>query len=76
MRWQRYVGGGWAYLLSGRGAQKLVDLVDRDGVQNAIDRFVMAKAAGLRVLECTPMLVFSPLSLAGNSLDSDIQHDF
>jgi GR25 family glycosyltransferase involved in LPS biosynthesis/glycosyltransferase involved in cell wall biosynthesis/GT2 family glycosyltransferase len=76
MRWERYIGGTFAYLLSGRGARKLVELVERDGVQNAIDWFLMYKQAELRVLECNPPLVASPLALASNDIDSDIQHDF
>jgi GR25 family glycosyltransferase involved in LPS biosynthesis len=43
MRWERYFGGLSAYVASARGAGKLLELVDRDGVQNGIDRFVMYK---------------------------------
>jgi GR25 family glycosyltransferase involved in LPS biosynthesis/glycosyltransferase involved in cell wall biosynthesis len=75
MRWARYMGGTFAYLLSGRGARKLVELVERDGVQNGIDWFVMLKQTELRALECDPPLVGSPLALASNDVDSDIQHD-
>lgn len=76
MRWQRYLGGAFAYLLSGRGAKRLVDLVERDGVQNGIDTFVMLKRAELQVLECDPPLAVSPVAPAGSDVDSDIQHDF
>ena len=76
MRWEGYIGGSFAYVLSGGGAQKLVELVERDGVQNGIDWFVMFKQAELRVLECDPPLVTAPLALARNDIDSDIQHDF
>jgi GR25 family glycosyltransferase involved in LPS biosynthesis len=76
MRWDRYMGGTFAYLLSGRGARKLVQLVERDGVQNGIDWFVMFKQTELRAFECDPPLVVSPLALANNDTDSDIQHDF
>jgi GR25 family glycosyltransferase involved in LPS biosynthesis/tetratricopeptide (TPR) repeat protein/GT2 family glycosyltransferase len=76
MRWDRYMGGTFAYVLSGRGARKLVELVERDGVQNGIDWFVMFKQSELRALECDPPLVVTPLALANNDFDSDIQHDF
>jgi glycosyl transferase family 25 len=68
MRWERFRGGAFAYLLSGRGARRLVELVDEDGVQIEIDYF--ARDNQLRVLECVPPLVYSPLE----GVDSDIQN--
>jgi GR25 family glycosyltransferase involved in LPS biosynthesis/tetratricopeptide (TPR) repeat protein len=76
MRWEAYIGGAFAYLLSGRGARRLVELVRRDGVQNGIDWFVMFKAKELRALEFDPPLVHTEPAFAGNDVDSDIQHDF
>ncbi len=76
MRWERYVGGLFAYLISGRGARKLLELADRDGIQNGIDTFVALKGDELSVLECDPPLVIAPRALTGNGVDSDIQHDY
>ncbi len=76
MRWQRYLGGLFAYMLSARGAQTLLELVERDGVQNGIDRFVMYKGDELIVLECDPAIAASQRALPGNGVDSDIQYDF
>jgi GR25 family glycosyltransferase involved in LPS biosynthesis/glycosyltransferase involved in cell wall biosynthesis len=76
MRWDRYFGGCWAYVVSARGARKLVALVERDGVQNGIDIFLRVKGAELRVLECDPPLVDAPLALLESGVDSDVQYDF
>lgn len=76
MRWHRYLGGLFAYLLSGRGANKLLQRVERDGVQNGIDRFVMLGGAELDALECDPPLATTLVAWPGSDVDSDIQHDF
>jgi GR25 family glycosyltransferase involved in LPS biosynthesis/glycosyltransferase involved in cell wall biosynthesis len=76
IRPQRYIGGCYAYLISGRGARKLVELAQRDGIQTGIDWFVISKAPHLCALECDPPLVRSTHAWAGNGVDSDIQHDF
>jgi GR25 family glycosyltransferase involved in LPS biosynthesis/glycosyltransferase involved in cell wall biosynthesis len=75
MRWQLYLGGLFGYVVSGRGARKLVDMAGRDGVQSGIDAFVMLRAAELKALECDPPLITAPIALTGNPVDSDIQYD-
>ncbi len=76
MRWERYLGGSYAYLLSQRGAQRLLSLVERDGVRNAIDWFVMHHREELAAFECDPPIVLSPSMAHGVKVDSDIQRDF
>jgi acetyltransferase-like isoleucine patch superfamily enzyme/GR25 family glycosyltransferase involved in LPS biosynthesis/tetratricopeptide (TPR) repeat protein len=76
MSWENYIGGAFGYLLSGRGARRLLELVQRDGVQNGIDRFISLKRDELEALECRPALVEAPVAFPGNGIDSDIQHDF
>ncbi len=75
MEWANYLGGLYAYLVSANGARRLLDLVDRDGVQNAIDWFVMKQGRELKVFQCAPHIAFSPLAVPGSTTDSDIQHD-
>ena len=72
----RYIGGTFAYVLSRRGAQRLLGIVERDGIQNGIDRFVHRKESELELLVATPHIVQSPLVPPGSGLDSDIENDF
>jgi GR25 family glycosyltransferase involved in LPS biosynthesis len=71
----RYLGGTFAYILSRQGAQQLLTLVERDGVQNGIDRFIHRKAAELELVVAQPYLVTAPHVVRGSGLDSDIQND-
>jgi GR25 family glycosyltransferase involved in LPS biosynthesis/GT2 family glycosyltransferase len=72
----RYIGGAFAYVLSHRGAQRLLGIVERDGIQNGIDRFVHRKESELELLVATPHIAQSPLVPPGSGLDSDIENDF
>ena len=71
----RYLGGTFGYLLSRKGAARLVDLVERDGIQNGIDRFVHLKETELTILVAEPDLAAAHLVPPGSGLDSDIQND-
>jgi GR25 family glycosyltransferase involved in LPS biosynthesis len=71
----RYLGGTFAYILSRSGARHLLALVQRDGIQNGIDRFIHRKAAELALVVAEPHLVSATLVAPGSGLDSDIQND-
>ena len=75
-RWERFLGGTSAYVISRKGARCLLRLVERDGVQNGIDTFLALKGQELEALECRPPIATAPVALAGNAVDSDIQHDY
>ena len=72
----RYIGGAFAYIVSRRGAQRLLAIAERDGIQNGIDRFVHVKEGELELLMATPHVAWSPLAPPASGLDSDIQNDF
>ncbi|MCL4808475.1 MAG: glycosyltransferase family 25 protein, partial [Thermoanaerobaculia bacterium] len=72
----RYVGGTFAYVVSRRGAQRLLSIVERDGIQNGIDRFVHRREAELEILVASPHVATATLVPPGSGLDSDIQNDF
>jgi GR25 family glycosyltransferase involved in LPS biosynthesis len=73
---EHYLGGTFAYVLSRQGARRLLDIVERDGIQNGIDRFVHRHEAELELLVATPHVARAPLVPPGSGLDSDIQNDF
>ena len=72
----RYIGGTFAYILSRQGAQKLLAIVERDGIQNGIDRFMHRKSGELQLFTVTPHIVRTELVPPGSGADSDIQNDF
>jgi glycosyl transferase family 25 len=72
----RYIGGTFAYILSRQGAQKLLAIVERDGIQNGIDRFVHRKSGELQLFTVTPHIARTELVPPGTGADSDIQNDF
>ncbi len=73
---ERYIGGTFAYVVSRRGAQRLLAIVERDGIQNGIDRFIHRKEAELELFVATPHVAWTQLVPPGSGLDSDIQNDF
>ena len=76
MCWEHFLGGTYAYVLTRVGARKLLDIVDRDGIQTGIDWLPLRHKAEVVALEVSPVLVSSPLAWPGESGDSDIQHEF
>ena len=75
MRWERYWGGAWAYLLSPSGAERLLELAERDGIRKGVDIFVSGHALELDTYECVPALATARLAENSNETDSDIQYD-
>lgn len=75
MPWEEFAGGAFAYLLSARGARRLVAIAERDGIQNGIDTFIGLHGGELRALASAPALAAADFVTAGSDLDSDIQHD-
>lgn len=76
IRWENYYGGCYGYVVSRAGAQKLVALAERDGIQTAIDYFFVRKADEVRIVQPVPHLVSSRTAFAGTDVPSDIQYDF
>ena len=76
MVWPEFLGGTFAYLVTKTGARNLLELIERDGIQNGIDWFPMRHGSELRVLETLPAVASATMAWPGRSGDSDIQHDF
>ena len=57
MRWEGYLGGAFGYLVSSRGARKLVELVERGALPRGIDAFLSVHGPGLIVYESARPLI-------------------
>jgi len=69
------MGGSFAYLLTQRGARRLWEIMQRDGIATAIDTFLITRGAELDVREAVPPLAMSPVARRnGPMIDSDIQY--
>lgn len=77
---RNYLGGTWAYIITKKAAQILLEIIDRNGMQEAVDRFLQTQFPILRQKGCivgqvVPQIVKSEYVTAYNAVDSDIQRD-
>lgn len=73
---QPRMGGMFAYMITQRGARRLLDVAKEIGVSTAIDTFTLNLANRLEVRDAVPRLVTSPVALRGGAvIDSDIQYN-
>jgi GR25 family glycosyltransferase involved in LPS biosynthesis len=71
-----YIGGTFCYSINKKGARKIVDYVQNNGIKHGID-YVMKITGNLECHESQPQLVFSDWSggsESGQKIDSDIQN--
>jgi len=70
------MGGMFAYLLTQRGARRLWEIVQRDGIPTGIDTFLLAQTNNVAVMQAVPALADTPVARPGQTpMDSDIQYD-
>jgi hypothetical protein len=69
-----FIGSAFAYLISTRGAKKILSHAEKYKIQNGIDYFFMKKVPDLWVQVTSPCVVHSPWALSAGD-DSDIQFD-
>lgn len=70
------MGGMFAYVLTQRGARRLWEIVQRDGIPTGIDTFLLAQRGSVNVGQAVPALAHSPVARPGDAVvDSDIQYD-
>jgi GR25 family glycosyltransferase involved in LPS biosynthesis len=71
------IGGAFGYLISKKGAEKFLNLINKTGMTNAIDTMQQNFADTLNVFYTTPHLIFSKCVRQGMSeIDSNIQYDY
>lgn len=71
------MGGTFAYVITRRGAQRLLEIARRDGIAYGIDTFLMRQAGALQILTAVPEFVTAPVAVRdAPPVDSDIQYSF
>jgi FkbM family methyltransferase len=72
-----YIGGYFAYSINKNGARKILEYIDKNGINHGID--YLNKILDNNILhsyECQPQIVFSDWNENGKKIDSDIQNLF
>ena len=70
------MGGTGGYLISKKGAMKMLEFINRVGMTNGIDTMMQKAADTLDVYYCKPHLIYSDCWTPESSPDTDIQHNF
>jgi len=73
---RRSMGGTGGYLITKRGAEKLLDFINRTGMTNGIDTVQQKSADELNVFYAYPHLIYSECYRGDNDPDTDIQHNY
>jgi hypothetical protein len=68
-----YIGGTFMYSINKIGAKKLLDYIDKNGINHGID-YQIKITNELLCYECQPQIVFSEWNENGKKIDSDIQN--
>jgi GR25 family glycosyltransferase involved in LPS biosynthesis len=69
------IGGCIGYMISKKGASKLLESINITGMTNAIDTIQQKNAQNLNIYYCYPHLIHSKCHVDG-LVDSDIQYNF
>jgi GR25 family glycosyltransferase involved in LPS biosynthesis len=83
-KWDRHtslkqsMGGTGGYIISKKGARKLLNFINRTGMTNGIDTVQQKSADELNIFYAMPHLIYSECFRGDNSkdTDSDIQYDY
>jgi GR25 family glycosyltransferase involved in LPS biosynthesis/predicted O-methyltransferase YrrM len=72
---QQSIGGTFGYMISKKGARKLLEFINTTGMTNGIDTVQQKAIDVIDTYYCLPHLVFSDCVLPGQLVDSDIQYN-
>jgi GR25 family glycosyltransferase involved in LPS biosynthesis len=73
---QESVGGTIGYLISRKGAENLLEFINKNGMTNGIDTVQQKSADVLNVYYSSPHLVYSDYCDGKAQVDTDIQFDY
>jgi hypothetical protein len=78
-RWSRSkslkysMGGTGGYVISRKGAHRLLDFINKTGMTNGIDTVQQKAADEMQIYYCNPHLIYSECWTGNNNPDTDIQ---
>ena len=70
------MGGMFAYLITKKGARKMLEYINTNGMTNGIDTVQQKTIGEVETYYCFPHLVYSKCVLPGNKVESDIQYEY
>tara|TARA_B110000259_G_C14033077_1_gene407704 strand:+ start:1302 stop:3419 length:2118 start_codon:yes stop_codon:yes gene_type:complete len=70
------MGGTGGYLINKKGAEKLLEFININGMTNGIDTVQQKSADDLNIFYCYPHLIYSECYTGEDNVDTDIQKDF
>jgi GR25 family glycosyltransferase involved in LPS biosynthesis len=71
---ENYIGGTYNYIITTKGAKKMLEVVNTNGIQNAIDVFMKKQSNTIKIYEVTTFLCESEwVQTINSNVDSDIQ---
>jgi GR25 family glycosyltransferase involved in LPS biosynthesis len=73
---RRSMGGTVGYMINKKGAEKLLDYINRTGMTNGIDTVQQKSADELNIFYAYPHLIYSECFRGNNKLDTDIQYNY
>lgn len=69
-----YIGGTYNYIITKQGAKKFIHILEKNGIQNAIDIFMKKQCKHMNIYEVTNFLCKSDwVQTIDSNVDSDIQ---
>lgn len=72
---RRSMGGTGGYMITKKGAERLLEFINRTGMTNGIDTVQQKAADELNIFYAYPHLIYSECFRGDNSPDTDIQHN-
>lgn len=70
------MGGTGGYLISKKGAERMLEFINKYGMTNGIDTVQQKAADVLDIYYCKPHLIYTDCCTPENKVDTDIQNDF
>jgi GR25 family glycosyltransferase involved in LPS biosynthesis len=70
-----YIGGTFGYSINKKGAQILIDYIERHGIKHGID-YLIKIVEDLHCYESRPQIVFTEWNESDKAIDTDIQRNY
>ncbi len=74
--WHSWIGGTAGYLVSPRGAARLLRIAETDGMQDPVDTYLQTHSQALNIYESDPPIAYAEIARTDGESDTDIQYDY